>query len=128
MLDLFLKNIGRKMKILEVAGSSGEVCHFIDLMQFFLGSLPETVFAQCINSGNNKFKNDDNISILIKFRNSSIGTIIYAANGDKAMPKERLEIFGGNKIGVINDFKNGELYNGNKLKTLKEEGKGHKKK
>jgi predicted dehydrogenase len=104
----------------------GELCHFIDLMQFFSGSFPETVFAQCINSGNNKVKNDDNISILIKFRNGSIGTIIYAANGDKAMPKERLEIFGGNKIGVINDFKNGELYNGNKLKTLKEEGKGHK--
>jgi len=104
----------------------GEMCHFIDLMQFFSGSLPETVFAQCINNGNNKVKNDDNISILIKFRNGSVGTIIYTANGDKAMPKERLEIFGGNKIGVINDFKNGELYNGNKLKILKEEGKGHK--
>jgi polar amino acid transport system substrate-binding protein len=37
----------------------GEVCHFIDLMQFFSGSLPETVFAQCINSQNIKIKNDN---------------------------------------------------------------------
>ena len=104
----------------------GEICHFVDLMQFFTDSLPETVFAQCINSSNNKIKNDDNISIVLKFRDGSVGNIIYTANGDKAMPKERMEIFGGNKIGVINDFKGGEFYNGNKLKTLKEEGKGHK--
>jgi polar amino acid transport system substrate-binding protein len=37
-----------------------------------------------------------------------------------------MEIFGGNKIGVINDFKGGEFYSGNKLKMLKDEGKGHK--
>lgn len=104
----------------------GEMCHFIDLMQFFSDSLPENVFAQCINSSNNKIKNDDNISIVIKFRNGSVGNIIYTANGDKALPKERMEIFGGNKVGVINDFKTGELYSGNKLKLLKEEGKGHK--
>jgi polar amino acid transport system substrate-binding protein len=104
----------------------GEICHFIDLMQFFTGSLPEIVFAQCINSLNNKIRNDDNISIVIKFRNGSVGNIIYTANGDKAMPKERMEIFGGNKIGVINDFKGGEFYSGNKLKMLKDEGKGHK--
>ncbi|HEX6848047.1 MAG TPA: bi-domain-containing oxidoreductase [Chitinophagaceae bacterium] len=104
----------------------GEICHFIDLMQFFTGSLPERIFAQCINSPNNKIKNDDNVSIVLKFRDGSVGNIIYSANGDKALPKERMEIFGGNKIGVINDFKGGEFYNGNKLKTLKEEGKGHK--
>ena len=104
----------------------GEVCHFIDLMQFFSDSLPELVFAQCINSKNHKVKNDDNISITIKFRNGSVGNIIYTSNGDKAMPKERLEIFGGNKVGVIDDFKNGEIYSGNRVKTFKEEGKGHR--
>ena len=95
-------------------------------MQFFSDSLPEKVFAQCINSGNDKIKNDDNFIVIIKFRDGSVGSIIYTANGDKGLPKERLEVFGGNKVGVINDFKTGELYNGNKLKTFKEEGKGHK--
>jgi polar amino acid transport system substrate-binding protein len=104
----------------------GEVCHFIDLMHFFSGSLVENVFAQCISSANNQIKNDDNLAIILKFRNGSIGNIIYTANGDMALPKERLEIFGGNKAGILNDFKNAELYSGNKVKTFKLEGKGHR--
>ena len=104
----------------------GEVCHFIDLMQYFTGSLPETVYAECINTSNGKMKNDDNISVVIKFSDGSVGNINYLANGDKALAKERMEIFGGGKTGIINDFKGGELYNQNKLKELKMEGKGHK--
>ncbi|HET9747132.1 MAG TPA: bi-domain-containing oxidoreductase [Chitinophagaceae bacterium] len=104
----------------------GEACHFIDLMHFFSGSLVENVFAQCISSANNQIKNDDNLAIMLKFRNGSIGNIIYTANGDIALPKERLEIFGGNKAGILNDFKNAELYSGNKVKTFKMQGKGHR--
>jgi polar amino acid transport system substrate-binding protein len=104
----------------------GEVCHFIDLMQYFTSSLPETVYAESISSGNGKMKNDDNINVLIKFSDGSIGSIVYIANGDKALPKERMEISGGGKTGVINDFRNGQLYSQNKLKVLKLEGKGHK--
>ncbi len=42
-----------------------------------------------------------------------------------SLPKERLEIFGGGHVGVINDFRSGEIYSGNKLKKLKLSGKGH---
>jgi predicted dehydrogenase/threonine dehydrogenase-like Zn-dependent dehydrogenase len=104
----------------------GEICHWIDLMQYFTDSLPVSVFAQCINTANNKISNDDNIIITLTFQNGSVGTIVYVANGDKSLPKERLEIFGGNKAGVINDFRSGELFSGNKNKMLKLEGKGHK--
>jgi predicted dehydrogenase/threonine dehydrogenase-like Zn-dependent dehydrogenase len=104
----------------------GEICHWIDLMQYFTDSLPVSVFAQCINTANNKISNDDNIVITLTFQNGSVGTIVYVANGDKSLPKERLEIFGGNKAGVINDFRSGELFSGNKNKVLKLEGKGHK--
>jgi polar amino acid transport system substrate-binding protein len=103
----------------------GEVCHFVDLMQFFTGALPQTVYAQCLNAYNDQIKNDDNIVITITFFDGSVGTIIYVANGDKSLPKERMEIFGGGKVGVINDFRRGELYAGNKSKVLKLEGKGH---
>jgi predicted dehydrogenase/threonine dehydrogenase-like Zn-dependent dehydrogenase len=104
----------------------GEVCHFIDLLQFFTGSLPVKVYAECIESDNSRVKNDDNVLITIRFRNGSIGTITYAAQGDKALPKERVELFGGGKVGVINDFRSGELFHNNKIKPLKLEGKGHK--
>jgi predicted dehydrogenase/threonine dehydrogenase-like Zn-dependent dehydrogenase len=104
----------------------GEICHFIDLMQFFSGALPETVYAQCLNNKNEKLMNADNISIIIKFADGSVGNITYVANGDKSLPKERFEVFGGSKAGIINDFRNGELHTGNKLKALKLDGKGHR--
>jgi predicted dehydrogenase len=104
----------------------GEVCHFIDLLQFFTGSLPVRVFAECIGSENDHIKSDDNVLITIRFRNGSIGTITYVAEGDKALPKERVELFGGGKAGVIHDFRNGQVFQNNKAKTLKLEGKGHR--
>jgi polar amino acid transport system substrate-binding protein len=71
-------------------------------------------------------KNDDNAIITIRFRNGSVGTITYAAGGDKALAKERVEIFGGNKTGIIHDFRKGEIFSNNKGKVLKLEGKGHR--
>jgi predicted dehydrogenase/threonine dehydrogenase-like Zn-dependent dehydrogenase len=104
----------------------GEVCHFIDLLQFFTGSLPVRVFAECVGSENDRIKSDDNVLITIRFRNGSVGTITYVAEGDKALPKERVELFGGGKAGVIHDFRSGQLFQNNKEKRLKLEGKGHR--
>jgi polar amino acid transport system substrate-binding protein len=103
----------------------GEMCHFIDLMQFFTNSSPVKVYADCIHSSNEKIKTDDNIAIVVKFKDGSIGNLIYVANGDKALPKENIEIFSAGKVGIINDFHKGSLYSNNKSKTLKLSGKGH---
>ncbi|MGE5106993.1 MAG: bi-domain-containing oxidoreductase [Sphingobacteriales bacterium] len=104
----------------------GEVCHFIDLMQFFTDSLPVSVYAQCVSANNDKIINRDNLCVNLQFQNGSVGTIVYTSNGDKSLPKERMEISGGGKAGVINDFKNGELYQRNKRRILNLDGKGHK--
>jgi len=104
----------------------GEMCHFIDLMQFFTDAQPVSVYAASLASNNAKEKNDDNIAIIVKFSDGSIGNLTYLANGDKAMPKENIEVFSGGKIGVINDFRNGALYANNKMQPVKAEGKGHK--
>jgi predicted dehydrogenase len=104
----------------------GEVCHFIDLMQFITGADPQTVYAQCIATGNEKMSAQDNISITITFSNGSVGSVLYAANGDKALPKERIEVFCAGKSAVINDFKSAEIYSGNKKTLINKEGKGHR--
>jgi polar amino acid transport system substrate-binding protein len=103
----------------------GEICHFIDLMQFFTGAEPVRVFAHCINSRNEKIKDDDNITISVKFSDGSIGNLVYTANGDKALPKERFEIFGGNMVFIIDDFRKGSLFRNNREKKFKTTGKGH---
>ena len=104
----------------------GEMCHFIDLMQFFTGSEPVKVYADCIQSSNEKLKTDDNIAVVVKFKDGSVGNLTYVANGDKALPKEQIEIFCAGKVAVINDFRNGAFYSNNKCQNLKSEGKGHK--
>jgi len=104
----------------------GEMCHFIDLMQYFSGSEPVKVFAESINTMNNKITPEDNISIIVKFKDGSVGNLIYLANGDNSMPKERIEVFGAGNIGVINDFKDGSFYKNGKITKLKSSGKGHK--
>lgn len=103
----------------------GEMCHFIDLLQYFTNSEPIKVYADCISSNNQKIKQDDNIGILIKFKDGSIGNLTYVANGDKGLPKEHIEIFSAGKTAIINDFRNGILYKNNKSKTIKLSGKGH---
>lgn len=104
----------------------GEICHFIDLMQYFTDSEPIKVYADCINIANDKMKADDNVSIIVKFKNGSIGNLNYLANGDKSLPKELIEVFGGGKIGRIHDFRSGELHEGNRITKLKSNSKGHK--
>ncbi len=104
----------------------GEICHFIDLMQYFTGAEPVKVYAECIETKNERLKNDDNISITVKFSDGSVGNLVYTANGDKSLPKERIEVFGGNKAFVIDDFRKGILYQGNQEKIVKTTGKGHK--
>jgi predicted dehydrogenase/threonine dehydrogenase-like Zn-dependent dehydrogenase len=104
----------------------GEVCHFVDLMQYFTDADPVKVYAESISTGNTKITSDDNIAIVIKFSNGSVGNLTYLANGDKAMPKERIEVFGAGNIGVINDFRDGLFYRNGKATKLKSSGKGHK--
>ncbi len=104
----------------------GEMCHFIDLMQYFTNSEPVRVFAECISSNNDKITPADNIAIVVKFQDGSVGNLTYLANGDKGMPKELIEVFSASKIGVINDFHDGLIYKGSKATKLKSSGKGHK--
>ncbi len=104
----------------------GEMCHFIDLMQYFTGSEPVKVYAECISSNNDKITPADNIAIVIKFKDGSVGNLTYLANGDKGMPKELIEVFSGSKIGIINDFRDGLIYRNGKAIKLKSSGKGHK--
>lgn len=104
----------------------GEACHFIDLMQYFTGSEPVRVFAESINTANSLITPEDNISIIVKFSDGSVGNLIYLANGDKALPKERIEVFGAGCIGIINDFRNGIFYRNGRSVKLKSSGKGHK--
>jgi predicted dehydrogenase len=103
----------------------GEVCHFVDLLTFVAGSLPDSVFAAAMQAPQNL---EDTLSITLTFQNGSIGTICYLANGDKSLPKEMLEVFARGSIAVLNDFRSTTMYgHGRKqVKRLMSQDKGQK--
>jgi len=56
--------------------------------------------------------------VTVRFANGSLGTMTYLANGNKSFAKERVEVFGGGKIGVLDDFRSLELISESKRKPI----------
>ncbi len=82
----------------------GEMCHFVDMMQFLTRSNPVRVYGERISGNNKTSLNSDNVVIALKFEDGSVGNIIYSASGDRAFSREQIEIFcEGNTI-VLTDY------------------------
>lgn len=104
----------------------GEGCHFIDLLTFLVGAPPLTVHAQALPDGG-RYR-EDNASLTFTFPDGSLGSVAYLANGDKAFPKERLEVFCGGRAAVLDDFRTLELVQNGKrtqLHSRLRQDKGH---
>jgi predicted dehydrogenase/D-arabinose 1-dehydrogenase-like Zn-dependent alcohol dehydrogenase len=98
----------------------GEGCHFFDLMAWLAGSAPESATAQRIGDS------VDDVSAVVRFADGSVGTLIYTGLGDPQYPKERIEIFAGGGVVVIDDFRAVE-FSGLPGKSAKgSQNKGHR--
>ena len=104
----------------------GEVCHFVDLMQFWIGAPPVSVFAEAVEANNQQIVETDSIFITLRFADGSNGCIAYVAEGDKSAAKERVEIFGEGKTFVLDDFRRATFHKNGKetRKELKMQDKG----
>jgi predicted dehydrogenase len=85
----------------------GEVCHFVDLLSFLAGTAIVEVHARPL--GDTARYSGDNVIVAMRFENGSEGTISYLANGDRSFSKERVEVFGGGAVAVLDDFRRLEL-------------------
>ena len=105
----------------------GEVCHFVDFLSFIAGCAPTQVYARSLaNSGQ---YSGDNLVVSMDFANGSQGTITYVANGDKCFSKERVEIFGGGAVMVLEDFRRLELVRHGRKQVVRSrfrQDKGHR--
>ena len=90
----------------------GEVCHFVDLMQYVTGSPVTRVYAEAVTSDDREAVDDDSVFVTLKFADGSNGTVAYLAEGDRALPKERVEIFGAGRTFVIEDYRASAQYAG----------------
>jgi predicted dehydrogenase/threonine dehydrogenase-like Zn-dependent dehydrogenase len=106
----------------------GEVCHCVDFMHFLTGSTVKRVYAEAVSSDDQTAVTEDSIFVTLKFADGSNGAIAYLAEGDRSLPKERIEIIGGSRVFVIDDFKSATAYRHGRKKqtTLRAQDKGQR--
>ncbi|HRN50936.1 MAG TPA: bi-domain-containing oxidoreductase [Anaerolineales bacterium] len=103
----------------------GEACHFIDFLIYLVGQSPSAVFAEALPD-DERFK-QDNVQITLRFADGSMGTVTYLANGDRSLPKERMELFCSGKVAVLDDFRQLELTEDGRTRTQRgKQDKGHR--
>jgi len=78
----------------------GEACHFIDLLRHLAGA-PITGWTRATLG----LATRDSAMLQLSFADGSIGSIQYLANGSRAFPKERLEVFAGGGILQLDNFR-----------------------
>lgn len=104
----------------------GEVCHFIDLMQFLTGAPPVYLFAESISAKSSEIVDADSVFITLRFADGSNGSIAYLSEGDKGLAKERVEIFGAGRVFLLDDYRRATIYKDGREEqsTLKTQDKG----
>ncbi len=104
----------------------GEVCHFIDFLQYLSGAPPVFVFAESLSAKSSKIIDADSVFITLRFADGSNGAVAYLGEGDKGLAKERVEIYGSGKVFVLDDFRRAGLYRDGREEqvTLKAQDKG----
>ena len=105
----------------------GEGCHFIDFLSFVASSPIKSIMAKGTPS-DDRYR-EDNVILMLKYQNGSVGTITYVANGDRSLPKERLEVFGGGSVAILDDFRRLELISDGRKSVRKNrwrQDKGHR--
>lgn len=105
----------------------GEACHFMDFLTYLTGEVPLTVETKGLPDQGRY--HEDNVVITLRYPDGSLGLVTYLANGDKSLPKERVEVFCGGKVGVLDDFRRLELIRDGKREVKRSwlrQDKGHR--
>jgi predicted dehydrogenase len=83
----------------------GEACHFIDLLRYLAGYSIIEVQATRMGAANTVAIRDDKMSFTLSFSDGSFGSVHYLANGNKAFPKERIEVFCAGRVLQLDNFR-----------------------
>ena len=69
---------------------------------------------------------DDSVFVTLRFADGSNAAVAYLAEGDRSLAKERIEIFGGGRSFILEDFRRAALHRGGREEavTLRAQDKG----
>lgn len=90
----------------------GEVCHFVDLLQFLSGGLVESINVSSLSGSESTLIN-------LTMTNGSVAQLNYLTNGNKKLAKERLEVFCAGKHLLLDNFKSLKGRGWSNFSTLK---------
>ncbi len=82
----------------------GEVCHFVDWINYLLADELLGVQAAAISPNGVSVVAEDNLVATLRYRRGSLGVITYTSLGEEKLPKEQIEIYAGGRVMVIDDF------------------------
>jgi len=105
----------------------GEACHFVDFIGWLVDAVPVTVTARSL--GGDAGVADESMVMVITYANGSVATITYVTTGDSAQGKERIEVHGGGRSAVLDDFRGLELCRNKRCHTVRHrfaQDKGHR--
>ncbi|MCC6983205.1 MAG: bi-domain-containing oxidoreductase [Bauldia sp.] len=88
----------------------GEACHFIDLLRHLSASPIVSSSARRMGDHPAVPVAEDKAILTLGFADGSLGVINYLANGSRAFPKERIEVFAGGRTWVLNNFRSLKVF------------------
>lgn len=105
----------------------GELCHFLDLACSLVEGHPVRVSAEAMAAPDSA-ELADTVVVQVAFSCGSMASLQYLGNGDPSVPKERIEVYCGGVVGIIDDFVALEIGRGAKLKRSRgrRQEKGHR--
>ena len=104
----------------------GEACHAIDTCTAIVGSPPVRVYAESVGNVGGVETTDDRVVITCRHANGALSTVSYQAGGDRAGPVERVEVFGGGRTAIIEEWDRIDLWKGSQVERARAgKDKGH---
>lgn len=80
----------------------GELCHFVDLASALCHSLPVEAYATEARTAQGT---RDNLTVSLRMADGSAASLVYASTGDKAFPREYVEVFRGGAAAKVDNFR-----------------------
>jgi predicted dehydrogenase len=96
----------------------GEVCHFVDLCAFLVGSPPTSVFARRL--GRDPERDDSQVATL-GFEDGSTAVIEYLAHASSRLPKERFEASADDRTSWCHGYRTTHLPDGRRVRSRGED-------
>jgi predicted dehydrogenase/threonine dehydrogenase-like Zn-dependent dehydrogenase len=101
----------------------GEGCHFFDYANWLCG-VPLSVSAAAVRESGN-VRTVQSASVTVGYAGGSVASVHYSGLGPASLPKERIEVLGGGRAWVLDDFQRLTSFDAGGSRTV-EKGHGDK--